>query len=1707
MIEPLEARRLLDAGGLDTTFDFDGRVITAFSGGADQIDGLAVQPDGNIVAAGSALGDFAVARYTTSGALDSAFDGDGMVTTPFGAAGTAKATGVVIDPSTGDIIVVGYSFTSGLTSFDFNIARYDSNGSLDLGFGGGTGKVTTNFASTSTDLALAVALDSSGNILVAGTSNGDFALAKYTSAGVLDGLFGVGGKVTTDIGAATSDQASAIVVQPDGKIVLGGTSANDFALARYNSDGSLDTAGFGGGTGKVTTDMGAGSVDVGTALARQSTGELVLAGTSDNDFAVARYDSSGVLDTSLDGDGKLTTDIGAGTTDVATGVAISSSGKIIVAGTSNGDFAVARYATGGALDTSFDTDGKVTTDISGVDSGLALAIGIDEKIIVAGSANAGADFALARYDVELPNDVWVNDTWQITINVGPAGLSFGDIVANDAGAGDDVTVTGKVYGFNAFSTIASSLPFVGTGGTVHVLAGLYNESNVSLDQAMIIDGTSLTRANVVVGPAIADSHDDSSFGGTVSNAFVIRSSDVTIRDLTIDGDQDGLLPGDQNFRQAVITDFSLGVYSNLVVDNIQAQNIYRKGVNLVATGTNYATGLQITDSGFDHIGTSAALGFEGYFAITVFQGTALIDHNTITNSGGGIGSNYFNSESEAPLLTVTNNSFTAALTLGTNPVVGLDLSGLADGSLASGNTIDVSGAGGTSQDIAIVIQYAAAGADVVVQSNPITTGTGDTGIYLYQNDDSAHPVLIDNNPMTGSGSAIGILVSDNGAVFGESPHSGTTYATLTRNDISGFATAIKIESASANVATATIGGGPLDSNTVVGAASGTGILVEGANASATITNNGSSISGFAIGIDVNGGSATISGNLIYDNGTGIRFVNGGSGSVDGNDFDDATDNATDLLLDSTAGAVTIGAGNQFAGDTFFIDDQTTQSYDLSANATTFDETNNFRIEDKMHHRLDTDLPVTNGLVTWVAGNLYVTDAGTDHSIQRGVNSASAGDIVNVEAGNYVENVVVDEEVEIVGAGQGATVVMPAAADPQVNSETVTGSLSGTPSNVFLVEADNVEIHDLTVDGDNPLLLSGITRGAIPADVDARNGIITNHTLGVFDNLSVHDVTVKNIYLRGIYASSGGTFDFDHNTIVNVRGSAASIGMFNFGGSGTMTFNDVSDTNDAIASNWSTGTQYLNNTVTDSDSGIHTDNNGGAGGAGDLIQDNDVSAGSLIGGSYGIWAFAPYVNVLIKDNTISDVDVGLGAFGGFGGTVTFDSNDVNLMSRPGSIGAWISTTLFGFGSANVSAILTNDNSITNADTGIFVEDEDGPSTATATISNNSASIHGNLIGIDVSAGDATISGNSIYNNGTGIQFRDGATGGVSGNDFDNASDNDTDLLLATTAGTVTIGAGNQFAGDTFFIDDQTTQSYDLSANGTTFDEANNFRIEDKMHHRLDTDLLVTNGLVTWVAGNLYVTDAGTDHSIQRGVDAASTGDIVNVEAGNYGENVLVNKRVTVDGAGRGTNPAVDTIVTSVAANTPVFTVTGTGASALDRLVLSDMRITGATGGGGNSQSGVLVGSSGAIGYYTFDNLAVVGNTGYGIAFSQSGGSVNDVDVTNSDLSNNAVGVRFASALTTVTDVLVDDSTFTDNTFNGFIINPDGLASFSADDITITDSTFTNNGDGVSTGAGDVSLFVFNGDATLTNVSITTDSHIGLQIRGGNAPSSRRPESSR
>jgi uncharacterized delta-60 repeat protein len=402
-------------GTLDSQFGTGGKVITDF-GNVDEGYAVAIQADGKIIVAGYSTTsgysqDFALARFTTTGELDSAFGTNGKVTTDIGTNQTDVGYAVALQTD-GKIIVAGLSWASGTQTFA--VVRYTSTGDLDSTFGTG-GRVTTGFDNNGADAAYAIHIQADGKITVAGVSWGgtsyDFAVARYTSTGELDATFGTGGTVVTDIGVDSFDSVHAMTLQTDGKIIVVGSSgaagSEDFVAVRYTTSGELDTT-FGIG-GMVITDIGTNSLDAGYAVAIQTDGKILIAGVFDsgtsNDFAVLRYSDSGELDTTFGAEGKVITDIGTNSNDYGEAVVIQADGKIIVTGTIDtggpSDIAVVRYLTTGDLDTTFGDGGKVITDIgvNSFDPVYAIALQIDGKIVIAGGTDAtgSSDFSVVRY--------------------------------------------------------------------------------------------------------------------------------------------------------------------------------------------------------------------------------------------------------------------------------------------------------------------------------------------------------------------------------------------------------------------------------------------------------------------------------------------------------------------------------------------------------------------------------------------------------------------------------------------------------------------------------------------------------------------------------------------------------------------------------------------------------------------------------------------------------------------------------------------------------------------------------------------------------------------------------------------------------------------------------------------------------------------------------------------------------------------------------------------------------------------------------------------------------------------------------------------------------------------------------------------------------------------------------------------------------------
>ncbi|WP_420594305.1 Calx-beta domain-containing protein [Deinococcus sp.] len=390
------------SSGLDPGFGDGGKAFTAFGGDETA---LALQADGKVVMVGGSVTDFTLARYTAAGRLDASFGSAGRVTTDI-ATGADQARGVAIQ-SDGKIVVVGSAAVgrtaNNLFNLDFAVARYNADGTPDSTFSG-DGKVTTDF-NLLADVAHAVAIQRDGKIVVVGSSaqsnlrgSTDFALARYNTDGTLDAGFSGDGKVTTAVGSGV-DFARNVVLQTDQNILVSGFSevnARDgTGLARYTPGGVLD-AGFGSG-GK--TAVPEHRLDEGLAV--QGGGKIVIAGSADvgvfparsSQFAVMRLSADGRPDNSFGTAGLATTAFST-LNDFGRALALQGDGKIIVAGQSsngaNPDFGVARFSPDGTLDSGFGSGGRQTVSFfDSFDGAESVAVQPDGKLVLGGFATSG----------------------------------------------------------------------------------------------------------------------------------------------------------------------------------------------------------------------------------------------------------------------------------------------------------------------------------------------------------------------------------------------------------------------------------------------------------------------------------------------------------------------------------------------------------------------------------------------------------------------------------------------------------------------------------------------------------------------------------------------------------------------------------------------------------------------------------------------------------------------------------------------------------------------------------------------------------------------------------------------------------------------------------------------------------------------------------------------------------------------------------------------------------------------------------------------------------------------------------------------------------------------------------------------------------------------------------------------------------------------
>ena len=409
------------------------RVTIPVSGISDIAQAVVVDPNGNLVLAGSAGGNYSVlARVTPNGSLDGTFGNNGIASIDL-SVGRGDALRALVRLDDGRYLGCG-SFDSATTARDFVVARFNNDGSLDLTFDG-VGYVVTAFRESGQggglmDQCNAMVVQADGKIVAAGVTNATgpdhVAVARYTANGVLDSTFGTGGKLDINGAAAASgnSDARAVLVQPDGKLLVAGTAVGaggngDLLVMRLNADGTPD-AGFGSG-GITRTSVGP-SDDIANAMVRQPDGRIVVAGSTyatggQRDFALARYTSAGVLDSSFGTGGIVTTAVGP-SDDYAYALILMPWGRLvaagsarIVAGQPGTDLAVVAYNADGSLDRYFGDAGKRMVHVSGSDSAYGLASDLSGARFWAvgtaqGSQTTGPDFLAIEFG--LPDTIFRN---------------------------------------------------------------------------------------------------------------------------------------------------------------------------------------------------------------------------------------------------------------------------------------------------------------------------------------------------------------------------------------------------------------------------------------------------------------------------------------------------------------------------------------------------------------------------------------------------------------------------------------------------------------------------------------------------------------------------------------------------------------------------------------------------------------------------------------------------------------------------------------------------------------------------------------------------------------------------------------------------------------------------------------------------------------------------------------------------------------------------------------------------------------------------------------------------------------------------------------------------------------------------------------------------------------------------------------------------
>lgn len=406
MIAPTQGQ----PGSLDATFGNGGIVTAPQTAYVELGYEVILQPDGKILLGGfqedNNIRDFAVARYNPDGSLDNSFGSGGLAVIDGGTDSDAAWSMALQDD--GKIILAGSVYHQFTTFDDFAMVRLNADGSPDNTFGN-AGFVSTDI-DQGWDLANAIVIQPDGKILLGGmgyTSNlRKFCVVRYNTDGTLDPSFGSGGIALAFMGCG-NERAKDMALQPDGKIIVCGylnEGIDDHTLVmRMNTDGTIDNT-F-GNNGWATLDIGAND-DVFLTVRILDNNKILTAGysrdaTNNRNYLIVRYLSDGTLDNSFGGGSGIKMH-NVGLNDIVFDIAVQEDGKILTAGGAF-SFEMLRMLEDGNLDFSFGNNGVVNTSIGTSSSSQSLCMQNDGKVILAGYSKEGSgefDLALARYHLE-----------------------------------------------------------------------------------------------------------------------------------------------------------------------------------------------------------------------------------------------------------------------------------------------------------------------------------------------------------------------------------------------------------------------------------------------------------------------------------------------------------------------------------------------------------------------------------------------------------------------------------------------------------------------------------------------------------------------------------------------------------------------------------------------------------------------------------------------------------------------------------------------------------------------------------------------------------------------------------------------------------------------------------------------------------------------------------------------------------------------------------------------------------------------------------------------------------------------------------------------------------------------------------------------------------------------------------------------------------